>query len=337
MTQRAIVDLPQPDSPTTPSVSPSLTVKLTPSTAFTAAIWRWKKIPWVTGKCFLRSSTTSSSSGPHEASAIVPARSFAASRSLGGVIEQAGLRSGPDRPARARARGSIVGHLANAYGQRGWNRQPLGGRSSDGGCPAICTSRSTSVVEPRQRAEQAPRVGVRGCLKISSTLPLLDDLGRVHHDDVVGDLGDHAEVVRDHDDRAAELLLQPFDQRQDLRLRGHVERRRRLVGDQEVGIVDQRHRDHHALAHAARELVRVVVDASLGARDADGLEQLEARGPGLRAWTRPGAGAPPRRAGSPMVCTGFSEVIGSWKIIAISLPRTPRSSRRASSSAGRGP
>ena len=35
MTQRAIVDLPQPDSPTTPSVSPFLTVKVTPSTAFT--------------------------------------------------------------------------------------------------------------------------------------------------------------------------------------------------------------------------------------------------------------------------------------------------------------
>ncbi len=34
--QRAIVDFPQPDSPTTPSVSPCLTVKLTPSTAFTA-------------------------------------------------------------------------------------------------------------------------------------------------------------------------------------------------------------------------------------------------------------------------------------------------------------
>ena len=34
--QRAIVDLPQPDSPTTPSVSPAFTVKLTPSTALTA-------------------------------------------------------------------------------------------------------------------------------------------------------------------------------------------------------------------------------------------------------------------------------------------------------------
>ena len=27
----------------------------------------------------------------------------------------------------------------------------------------------------------------------------------------------------------------------------------------------------------------------------------------------------------PIVCTGFSDVIGSWKIIAMSLPRIPRS------------
>ena len=58
MTQRAIVDLPQPDSPTTPSVSPFLTVKVTPSTAFTEATSFWKMIPRVTGKCLFRPSTT---------------------------------------------------------------------------------------------------------------------------------------------------------------------------------------------------------------------------------------------------------------------------------------
>ena len=50
--QRTSVDLPQPDSPTMPSVSPSRSVKETPSTAFTVAISFWKMIPRVTGKCF---------------------------------------------------------------------------------------------------------------------------------------------------------------------------------------------------------------------------------------------------------------------------------------------
>src|SRR3954451_9129716 len=51
----ASVDLPQPDSPTTPSVSPLCRVKLTPSTARTAPICRRKTMPCVSGKCLTRS------------------------------------------------------------------------------------------------------------------------------------------------------------------------------------------------------------------------------------------------------------------------------------------
>ena len=43
---------------------------------------------------------------------------------------------------------------------------------------------------------------------------------------------------------------------EDLRLDGDVERRRRLVGDQQPRIAGDRHGDHHALVHAAGELVR---------------------------------------------------------------------------------
>ena len=42
-----------------------------------------------------------------------------------------------------------------------------------------------------------------------------------------------------------------------------VERGRRLVGDQDLRVAGERHRDHHALPHPARELVRVLVDAPL--------------------------------------------------------------------------
>ena len=43
----------------------------------------------------------------------------------------------------------------------------------------------------------------------------------------------------------------------------------------ELGLGGQRERDHDALAHAARELVRVVVDAALGRRNAGGREQFD--------------------------------------------------------------
>ncbi len=50
---RPVVDLPQPDSPTSPSVSPFRIVKLTSSTAWTRATSREKSPPRM-GKYFLR-------------------------------------------------------------------------------------------------------------------------------------------------------------------------------------------------------------------------------------------------------------------------------------------
>ena len=69
--------------------------------------------------------------------------------------------------------------------------------------------------------------------------------------------------------------LQLFQQLEDLRLDGHVERRRRLVGDQHVGIVGERHGDHDALPLAAGELVRIGVDAPLRVRDLHEPQQLD--------------------------------------------------------------
>ena len=48
------------------------------------------------------------------------------------------------------------------------------------------------------------------------------------------------------------------DEVEDVRLHRHVERGRRFVGDQERRLARQRHRDHHPLAHAAAERVRVL-------------------------------------------------------------------------------
>ena len=61
ITQRAVVDLPQPDSPTSPSVSPRFTANETPSTAWTRAISRDSSPPLM-AKCFLRPVTRSSGS-----------------------------------------------------------------------------------------------------------------------------------------------------------------------------------------------------------------------------------------------------------------------------------
>ena len=79
----------------------------------------------------------------------------------------------------------------------------------------------------------------------------------------MGDLGHHAEVVGDEQHAGAAPLLQLADQLQDLRLRRHVERRGRLVGDQQRRVEHQGGGDHDALALAARDLVRIDVDQAL--------------------------------------------------------------------------
>ena len=104
---------------------------------------------------------------------------------------------------------------------------------------------------------------------------LLDDAALGHDADAVGHLAHDAEVVGDEQQRHAVARLQGLQELQDLRLDGDVERRGRLVGDQQVGLVGQSHGDHHALALAARELVREGVEPVRRLGNADLLQQLE--------------------------------------------------------------
>ena len=86
--------------------------------------------------------------------------------------------------------------------------------------------------------------------------------------------------------RHAEPRLELLQQLEDLRLDGDVERGGRLVGDQEVGLVGERHGDHHALALAARELMRIALEPARRIGNADLAEQLDdarARGRSLDA------------------------------------------------------
>ncbi|MFM8991380.1 MAG: hypothetical protein ACKOUS_17600, partial [Alphaproteobacteria bacterium] len=92
----------------------------------------------------------------------------------------------------------------------------------------------------------------------------LDDLAEIHDGHRVGHLGDHAHVVGDEDDGQVALALDAADEVEDLRLRRHVERGRRLVGDQERRLADQRHRDHRALPQAALQLERIHLERTHG-------------------------------------------------------------------------
>ena len=74
--------------------------------------------------------------------------------------------------------------------------------------------------------------------------------------------------------------LQLLELLQDLALHDDVERSRRLVDHDQLGLERERHRDHDALAHAAGELVRVA--RARATVDADELEQVARAGERLR-------------------------------------------------------
>jgi hypothetical protein len=130
------------------------------------------------------------------------------------------------------------------------------------------------AIHARHGAEQPDGVGVARVLVDLDRGSRLHDAARVHHDDALGVARDHAQVVGDDDQRDAHALGQVAHQLQDLRLDGDVERRRRLVGDDQLRLARQRQGDHHALTHAAAEVMRELLQAPLWLGDADHAEQL---------------------------------------------------------------
>ena len=251
---------------------------------------RGENTPLWIGKCFLRSVTSSNLSrvGP----AFMP-RPAAAGR-------RASRRPRCAGPMLLAAAAYAARHWSVARLQRGAKLQPAGRLNSDGTMPLISFSRvrravaARRVVEMRDRAEQALGVGMAGIVEQLVGGGLLDLAAGIHHHDPVGVLGDHAHVVGDQDDGGAERLLQLAHQVEDLRLDGDVERGGRLVGDQHLGIARQRHGDHHALAHAAGELVRIGVGALLRLRGSGRGAASRRPCPSASRATGPGAARSPR-------------------------------------------
>ena len=128
--------------------------------------------------------------------------------------------------------------------------------------------------------EELAGVGVRGAGEDAGGGAGLDDLAVLHDRDAVGDAADDAEVVGDEEHPHALGLLHLGEEVEDAGLDGDVERGGGLVGDEDVGAVGERHGDHHPLALAAGELVRIGGEAVLGVADADAGEEVEDAGAG---------------------------------------------------------
>ena len=114
--------------------------------------------------------------------------------------------------------------------------------------------------------------------------------------------------------------LKLLEQVEYLGLDGHVEGGRRLVGYEEARLVGQGHRDHHALALAARELVRIGGELLLGLGEPHPSAASRGSRGGRRRRRGPDGGSRVSPSCFSTVCRGLSEDMGSWKTMPISSP-----------------
>jgi hypothetical protein len=109
----------------------------------------------------------------------------------------------------------------------------------------------------------------------------------VHHGNAVGDDACDGEIVRDEDKRHPQPPPEVAEQVENTRGDRDIERRRRLVAEQEAGWNDDRTCDRDTLALAARKLRRPGLEQSLGkSHHLHGVEHLR---PTLRAARARGA------------------------------------------------
>ena len=109
----------------------------------------------------------------------------------------------------------------------------------------------------RHGVDQSLGIGMARMVEHFICSTVLNNPPVTHHDHAVGNFGDDAKVVRDEHDAGVVMRIELFEELEDLRLRRHIERCCRLVGDQKFRVERKSHGDHNALTLAARQLVRI--------------------------------------------------------------------------------
>ena len=232
---RASVVLPQPDSPTSATTSPGRTERLTPSTACSVRLAHeqpGRHLERARDAARLEHRGRPSTARDGGATLMTPPprdRGRPPRRSRrGGCSARDADRRAPASSGIGASRGRRRSHAGS--GRRSGSRASR--RSARAPCRGWCRAahRAACGRAPECRRAAPACRDARARAKIAAAGAGLHHLAGVHHDHAGGDAGDDAEVVRDEHEPHGELALQLGQQVQDLRLDGDVERRGRLVG-----------------------------------------------------------------------------------------------------------
>ena len=104
---------------------------------------------------------------------------------------------------------------------------------------------------------------------------LFDHFALLHHQDAVGAVDGHPQVMGDDQQGNAPFTDQPLQVVENLALYGDVEGAGRLVGNDQAGGAGQGDGDQHALAHAAGEFMGVLAGPQDRLVDTHLLQQLD--------------------------------------------------------------
>ncbi|RMM84563.1 hypothetical protein ALQ75_05434 [Pseudomonas savastanoi pv. glycinea] len=104
---------------------------------------------------------------------------------------------------------------------------------------------------------------------------LLDNLAGTHDADALRHAMNQIEIMTDQQQRHVQALLQLLEQQEDLALHGDVQRSGRFVGNQQFRLARQRHGNHHPLALASGQFVRVGFQAFFRLLNADHFQQFD--------------------------------------------------------------
>src|SRR5579863_3372660 len=94
-------------------------------------------------------------------------------------------------------------------------------------------------------------------LKHLDGVAALNDPAGAHYIDPIAQFCDDAEIVRDNNHGHLTVAMQSAESFKNLELYRRVEGGSRLVCEQQRRLARKRHRDHNALPHAPRKLVRI--------------------------------------------------------------------------------
>ncbi|MOA20668.1 hypothetical protein D3C78_1411240 [compost metagenome] len=104
----------------------------------------------------------------------------------------------------------------------------------------------------------------------------------VHHQHAIAETAHQIDVMTDKNQSQTTRFHQIVQQPQHLQTHRHVERGGRFIGDHQIRVSDQHHRNHDALPLPARNLMRIEVIHPLRLADAHHIQHLQHFGFGLR-------------------------------------------------------